>query len=351
VELWAITRSLPHVALPSAQKAEQDGWTGLCFSDTQNRSADPYVAMSAVALSTSRLRLSTGVTNPATRHAAVTASAIASVQALSGGRAELGIGRGDSSLAHLGMAPTPVPIFEQYLSDVSLYLRGQSVPNRPSGHDTWASLAEGVALAKAPERNRIEWLEAAAVARVPVWAVASGPRVIQSAARVADQILLAVGANPDRIEWGIACARAVRPDIRIGAYVNLLVGDDRDELRMAAAGGVAGLARFGAMHGRAVGAMTKRETEVVESIPIRYDMTRHFQSNNRAAELPPDFVDDFAILGTPSEVIERIYQLAELGVERLHVVGPAGDIPAETVARLKSNLVEKVLPEVVSERL
>jgi 5,10-methylenetetrahydromethanopterin reductase len=49
---------------------------------------------------TTRIRLGTGVTNPFTHHAAVTAFAIATVHAVSGGRATLGIGRGDSALAH-----------------------------------------------------------------------------------------------------------------------------------------------------------------------------------------------------------------------------------------------------------
>ena len=49
----------------------------------------------------------TGVTNPATRHPAALATAIATVQEESGGRAILGIGRGDTALFHLGRTPMP----------------------------------------------------------------------------------------------------------------------------------------------------------------------------------------------------------------------------------------------------
>jgi alkanesulfonate monooxygenase SsuD/methylene tetrahydromethanopterin reductase-like flavin-dependent oxidoreductase (luciferase family) len=70
------------------------------------------------------------VTNPYTRHPAVTAAAIASVQELSEGRAVLGIGRGDSSLAYLGLAPAPVAVFGSYVERVQAYLRGDE-PTAP----------------------------------------------------------------------------------------------------------------------------------------------------------------------------------------------------------------------------
>ena len=84
-----------------------EGWTGLCFADTQILSGDPYVGLAVAAAVTEELRIGIGVTNPWTRHPVVTASAIESANLESGGRVELGIGRGDSSLAYLGLAPRP----------------------------------------------------------------------------------------------------------------------------------------------------------------------------------------------------------------------------------------------------
>ena len=76
---------------------------------------------------TTTLRLGTGVTNTSTRHPAATAAGIASVHVASGGRASLGIGRGDSALAHVGFAPAPVEELEAYVGVVRAYLRGESV--------------------------------------------------------------------------------------------------------------------------------------------------------------------------------------------------------------------------------
>ncbi len=52
-----------------------------------------FAELGVLTRATSRLGLGTGVTNPLTRHPAVTAAAIATVQLESGGRAVLGLGR------------------------------------------------------------------------------------------------------------------------------------------------------------------------------------------------------------------------------------------------------------------
>ncbi len=98
-----------------AVRAEEIGYDGIVYVDNQNRWGDCYVTMAMAAHATSHLKLGTGVINSYTRHPIVTAAAIGTVQAESGGRVHLGIGRGDSSLANLGLAPHAVEPFERYL--------------------------------------------------------------------------------------------------------------------------------------------------------------------------------------------------------------------------------------------
>src|SRR5947208_2352240 len=112
VEVWTMGVGLPGLTTMQAERAEASGFDGLLLVDSQNLAGDPYVSLALAAKVTDRLKLGTGVTNPVTRHAAATASAIATVQGESGGRAQLGIGRGDSALAHLGRAPAKVDEFE-----------------------------------------------------------------------------------------------------------------------------------------------------------------------------------------------------------------------------------------------
>ena len=127
MQLWTIGVASARSAQRQAREIEAAGWDGMLVVDSQNLSGDPYVSLALAATATDRLGLGTGVTNSITRHAAATATAITSVHRLSGGRAVLGIGRGDSALAHLGRAPARLSQFERYLRQLRAYLGGKAV--------------------------------------------------------------------------------------------------------------------------------------------------------------------------------------------------------------------------------
>ena len=122
LELWTVTGPTVGQAVANTVRAERDGWDGITFGDSQNIVGDVWVEMALSAAATSTLRLATWVTNPVTRHPAVTASAAATLQAESGGRVELSIGRGDSALAHLGLAPAPVAVLAEHVERLQGYL-------------------------------------------------------------------------------------------------------------------------------------------------------------------------------------------------------------------------------------
>src|SRR3954454_23410391 len=143
---------LPKVAVRQAERAEASGWDGLLLVDSQNLAGDCYIGLALAAHATSTLRLATGVTNPFTRHPAVTAGAIATVQAESEGRAVLGIGRGDSALAHLGLAPAPAATFRTFLQQGQGDRRGEDVQLDPS------SSIDRLGLAGQPATSRLHWL-------------------------------------------------------------------------------------------------------------------------------------------------------------------------------------------------
>ena len=128
IEFWTSEPAIPLQRVPEAAATlEAAGWDGLSMVDSQNLAADPYVYLSLAATGTTTLGLMTGVTNVVTRHPAVTASSAFTVQSLSGGRFVLGIGRGDSALAHIGRSPARVAWFDRYLRTVTSYLNGQPV--------------------------------------------------------------------------------------------------------------------------------------------------------------------------------------------------------------------------------
>src|SRR3954471_670295 len=237
-EFWTMGVGLPKVAVRQAERAEASGWDGLLLVDSQNLAGDCYIGLALAAHATSTLQLATGVTNPFTRHPAVTAGAIATVQAESDGRAVLGIGRGDSSLAHVGLAPAPVAVFERYVRQVQRYLRGEDVPLEEAGaaaNTGTVPPVEELHLAGAPDASRLHWLRANQP-KVPVDVAATGPKVIGVAGRHADRVTFAVGADPERVAWAIDTFRAARAaaglpaddGVELGAYVNVVCHPDRD---------------------------------------------------------------------------------------------------------------------------
>ena len=189
MKFWTLTNSSPTRAVNYAQKAEQAGWDGIMVVDPQNFSGDSYVALTAMALNTETIMMGTGVTNPITRHPAVTASAITAIQRLSGGRACLGIGRGDSALAHLGKAPAKVKTLESYLLALQTYLSGEEVSFEDLNFsESVAPDVKTLGLADTPDVSQLKWLSDRDV-KVDVEVASTGPRVIDAAARIADRVM------------------------------------------------------------------------------------------------------------------------------------------------------------------
>ena len=331
-ELWTLGVAAPNKIAAYAQRVEAEGYAGLAVVDSQNLSGDPYVALALAAAATSRIGLATGVTNPYTRHPAATASSIASVQAVSRGRAVLGIGRGDSALAHLGLAPAPVAHFERYLKRLQGYLRGDDVPFDDSADAGDVASMDALALGDQPKASRIHWV--ASQPKVPVDVAASGPKVIALGALVADRVTFALGADVERLRWGIALARAARSaagldpdDVSFGAYVNVAAHADVDVARQLVAGGLSTLARFNVMHGSTAGPHDDGAKAVLAELHERYDMNHHTQSGSAQANvLTADFVDRYAVVGDAATVVARLRALAELGLDRFVVMG-AGRAP------------------------
>ncbi|MEE2769151.1 MAG: LLM class flavin-dependent oxidoreductase [Actinomycetota bacterium] len=77
-----------------AALAERLGYRRCWVYDEGLVTRDVYVTLAAIALSTDRIRLGPGITNPYVRHPGVTAAAVATIDELSGGRAFVGLGAG-----------------------------------------------------------------------------------------------------------------------------------------------------------------------------------------------------------------------------------------------------------------
>ena len=199
------------------------GYDNLWLTDSSLHSRNCWAYLTLAARQTSRMTIGTAVTNPVTRHPAITAVAAATVAEISGGRVILGIGAGDRPLLSLGYTPARLATLEASIAAIRALWTGAAVEADEPGfalHDAHYRFPPGV--------------------DIPVWVSATGPRTLELAGRVADGVILLAGLHPDGISFALehidrgaeAAGRSQRPPVTVFAYGAI---DEDEEAAIAAA--------------------------------------------------------------------------------------------------------------------
>ncbi len=313
--------------------AEQFGFSSLVFTDSQCLAPEVWSQLMLVAAATEQIEIGTGVTNPVSRDPAVAASAALGLQVASGGRAVLGIGRGDSSMAKIGRRPAPPSEFDTYLENLRAYMDGREVDR------------DGTP-------SRIEWLDECDVPYIPIEVAATGPKVIEIAARRADRICFAVGADPERLSECIArargCAESAGRDpksLRFGAFINCVIHPDPEIACEAIRGGLSSFAHFSGFKGMNIEALPEGTREAARYLRSHYKMDDHaVGSGTHAQALKSDFVHRFGIAGPASEAITRLKEIREAGIDYVKVIPGSRDMSPDIGLASLQVLAEKVVP-------
>jgi 5,10-methylenetetrahydromethanopterin reductase len=293
-----------------AALAESIGFDSVWVIDSQLLCREVTVTLAAILMATKRIRAATGVTQPITRHASVMASAMATLCEMSGGRATMGIGTGFSSLRTIGSPQAKIAEVEAYVAAVRALLRGEKL----KFGDAEASLS---------------WLNEPAP--VPVVIAATGPRMIRTAGRIADGVILHHGVSSDLIGRALGWLDGAR--IEVSCWTPYSLGDDAGEARDRIRGRVAG-----ALMNAKPDWFSGAERVAVEALQAGYDVGHHAASAaGHAAVVPDSLVDRYAIAGTAGEVREQLQRLLDTpGVDRVilnpQIVGP-GAKPLDVVLR------------------
>ena len=320
--------------------------------DSQSLLCDPYVALSAAASSTTQLGLGIGVSNSVTRHPAVTASAIASLQELSGGRAVLGLGRGNSSLAYLGVGPATLAEFDRQVRQVRQLLSGEGVEvaNFSATIEdvgTYQSIRTGVR----PETSRLEWLDPS-IAPAVLEVAATGPRVMAIGATYGDRVSVSVGADLDKLTWAAETIRSMTPEGSqppgLTAYISMAVHQDQRRACELAAPETAMHAQIMAFQRSQQCPMQSGEQAVISRVAEVYDMTRHGNYGPQTDALTETFIRNNAVVGNVDTCVAKLRRIADLGFDRIVVMMPlrAGDQLPELFDRVEQG----VLPQIRSDR-
>jgi 5,10-methylenetetrahydromethanopterin reductase len=278
--------------------AEDLGFEGIWIADSQCLFRDAYSVLSVCAVRTRRLLLGAGVTNPITRHPAVLANSWATLDELSGGRAVLGIGVGESAVHTLGLPPARLAEMERVIDIVRRLMRGEAV--QLDGHQV-----------------RLPWSST----KVPVVIACSGPRSLQLAGRIADGVLFQAGAEPgfvryalDNIRIGAEQAGRKLEDVRLYARLACAVHEDRALAREQIKG-------YAAIAAGTLFKNMPREYfpdalwDELQRMKAQYDYFEHGSDTARHKAFMTDrILDAVSVSGTPDEAIPRLKALRDLGV-------------------------------------
>jgi probable F420-dependent oxidoreductase len=284
--------------------AEAQGFEYAWLFDSHVLWQEVYPIFTLMAANTRTIKIGPCVTNPGTRDPTVTASALATLNEISGGRMVMGIGRGDSARRVLGQKPVSV---ERMEADCRLI----------------RDLAAGREVAYDGVNIRLKWAEH----ELPIWVAGYGPKALRAAGRVADGVIIQL-ADPAIIKW---CLQFVREgaqeagrsfdDIQIQAAAPAFISDDieaaREQVRW-----------FPALVSNHVVDLLKRydakdlPKALTDYIKARdhYDYSEHAQRGAAHADfVPDDVIDRFCVIGTVEQSRKRIEELIDVGVDQFNL--------------------------------
>ena len=292
--------------------AEDVGFEYTWITDHYNNK-NVYSVLALIADATETIKLGPGVTNPYVRSPAISASAIATIDEISNGRATFGIGPGDkATFDALGIEWTkPVTTIKNALADITTLLAGDKTE-------------AGAALGGVKAVQDV----------IPMYMGAQGPKMLETAGEIADGVLINA-SNPldyeaamPMIKKGLENAGKNVADFDVAAYTATSIGTDSEAAKNAARIVVAFIAAGSpppviARHG-----LPEGFNETVGGCLAKGDF------GGAIGAVTDDALEAFSVCGTPDEFIPKIEALADMGVTQYVAGSPVGKNVEESIKLL-----------------
>ena len=318
-----------------AVRAEALGYDDFWLAD-ERFFREVYTLLGLAAARTSRIRLGPGVTDPYSRHPALTAMAIATLDEVSGGRAVLGLGAGVSGFRELGIdASRSAVAIRETVTLIRALLAGQTVTVKGEQ----VSLGDGRLDFQAPR------------AGVPIYVASQRDAGCRVAGRVADGAIMQgcvaealVRFFKDRVAEGARRAGRDAAGVELVARINVCVADDaraaRDVMRPTIVRSLAAQRPDFFTFTTAGLALPAALRERVLRLPYTHDPAPLLEL---APLVPDEFVDAVTLAGPPATVADGVVRLARGGMGQLMVypLAPAGRI-ATTIERFQTEVMPRV---------
>jgi alkanesulfonate monooxygenase SsuD/methylene tetrahydromethanopterin reductase-like flavin-dependent oxidoreductase (luciferase family) len=333
-QAWAHdkARRAPQQALDTARAADEGGVDALWASEDPE-GWDAFAVLSAVAVVTRSAALGTSVTSPYPRHPNMLAASVATLDRLSGGRAVLGLGRGqpewhgDALGAELG---DPLAVMRE---TIDLLRAWEQPPHRAS------SPTNGHFAVRDWER-----VVNPAQGRVPILLAAAGPKATTLAAEVCDGVIFNLLTSDRVLQETIPrvrdmVTRAGRDASALWFVLRTTVtvvdsadaeraALDRGKHHLALVATLPGMHRLYHVAGYDVPALLN-DVRAIMGTSETLAAGGGFPALRRAGDLataramiPDDLIRELGIIGSLQEVRERIGTLASLGVTHVGVAHP-----------------------------
>ncbi|MFQ6030640.1 MAG: LLM class flavin-dependent oxidoreductase [Dehalococcoidia bacterium] len=301
---------------------EEAGFDGVGILDSQMLERDVFVSMALAAQATSRIRISSAVLNPVTRHLSVIASAAKTVSELAPGRMEFWIGRGFSSVQTIGIPPATVQQMRQCVLTLKSLLAGRDV------------LFSGATSRMRHGDDDIP----------RIFIAAHGPRTIEVAGEVADGVLLQVGLHPrsvevarQHLEAGAKRAGRNLDDLEIILCATTIILEDQQEAReIARPLCIQRLVERSHNPYLTAAGIDAEDLEIPDELGELYPDIPHAEDWERAkrlcAFLPDDLLaqmcDTIGLIGTPEHCAQQLRKAEANGVDHLYLMtGETYDFP------------------------
>ncbi len=288
-----------------AVMAEQMGLDTVWVTDHFNN-RNVYITLTAIALKTNRILLGPGVTNPYVINPLWTASAIASLDEISNGRAILGIGAGDkATLEKMSIKwEKPLTAVKESVIVIRKLLRGEGVT------------LEGKFLKLKNVRLNYKPLR-----EVPIYIGAQAPKMLKLAATLGDGILINA-SNPKDYEYAIKIIKEAAKEkisrLDIVAYTCFSIDRDKAKAREAVIPIVAFIVAGSSK------AVLERHGISLEKVSIISNALSKGDFKTAFANVTDEMLEAFSIYGTPSECIEALDKLIKQGVTHIVFGSPLG---------------------------
>lgn len=275
---------------------------------------DAFALAAVAAERTHRIHLGPGVANPYTRAPNSLAMAVATLDDISAGRAFLGLGSSSKALieGQLGIEHgSSLPVMTETIEVVRRFLSGKPV--------TFTG-----------RRYRLHEARLAVPARqshLAIVVAAMGPRMLALAGRLADGVLLNVGATPEYVRWAVEQVRAgarsagrAGAEITIAAWLSVYITDDVARTLPRVRAWLAGMLSIPGQ-----GELLLAHAGVDASIlaPIRAAVSAYPHSGDAtvaARSVPVEAAMRMAVIGDVAAVRARLNEYRAAGVE-LPVMG------------------------------